>query len=66
MNLDGDDLIVRKDSQQYRIPLDQTQKIEKYKINTGATIGTVLGISAGVIALSILAGFLAAGDDSGS
>ncbi|KAB2836690.1 MAG: hypothetical protein F9K48_01170 [Candidatus Brocadia sp.] len=64
LNLDGDDLLVRKDRMQYRIPLDQTQKIEKFKLNAGATIGAIFGGIAGLVAVGLIPGLANIDDDS--
>lgn len=49
---------------QHRIPLDQTQKIEKFKLNAGATIGAVLGGVAGLFTVFLIPGLLSLSEDS--
>jgi len=64
LNIEGDDLLVRKGRMQHRIPLDQTQKIEKFKLNAGATIGAVLGGVAGLFTVFLIPGLLSLNEDS--
>jgi hypothetical protein len=66
MSLAANDLLVRKNSEISRYPLDNLQDIEKYQLQPGRTWALILGIVVGTLGVTAAAAFIAAGDDTGS
>lgn len=66
LNVEGNEILVRKDRNQNRYPIGGLHQLEKYKLSPGRTIGLILGITIGTLALGFIPVAIDIAHDDGS